>query len=253
MYIKNGEITIHYETFGYHQGGPTLVLVFGFSMSIQDWVDFGYVDKLEKHFKLVAIEPRGHGRSSCPIDPSAYQLDFLVSDVRTVIEHLNLPKAVIWGYSLGAKIALALSESFSDKISGLVLGGCELHSFVDLSNDIVTDTLMLGGIAWRDLWQQLFEVPKNMAERLTQVNTNALLSLRKVEKDWPSLAGIPQKITSPVLLYAGELCFSRDDMRTMSRLFVNSELMEMKGANHFELMPAVDWIGDAAITHFSKA
>lgn len=253
MYIKNGDITIHYETFGHHQGGSALVLVFGFSMSIQDWVDFGYVDKLEKHFKLVAIEPRGHGRSSCPIDPAAYQLDLLVSDVRTVIEHLNLSKAVIWGYSLGAKIALALSESFSEKISGLVLGGFELHSLVDLSNDIVTDTIKLGGIAWRDLWHQLFEVPENMADRLSKVNTNALLSLREAEKDWPPLAGIPPKITSPVLLYAGEHCFSRNDMRTMSRLFVNSELMEMKDVNHFELMPVVDWISDAVITRFAKA
>lgn len=251
MYPKNGDVTINYEIFGGKREKPVLVLIFGFSMTLHDWLDFGYVENLQKHFNVITIEPRGHGNSSCPLEIEAYSLELMVSDIRTVLDHLKISQVIVWGYSLGAKIALALAESSSDKIEGLVLGGFELHSIVDLSNDIVTDTLKRGGIAWRNLMQQMFTVPQATAERFEQVNTRALLSLRHAEKDWPTMHSVPQKINVPVLLYAGENCFYRDDVRDMSTVFTNCQYIEMMGVNHFQIMPMSNEICDSVILFFN--
>lgn len=254
MYIDHGEVSIHYEEFGGGQGQdqPVLVLVFGFSMSNQDWVDFGYVDKLRSQFRVIAVEPRGYGSSTCPPEAQAYQLEHMAADVRAVLDCLDIPQAIVWGYSLGAKIVLAMAKSSPERIQGMILGGFEFHSEVDLSNDVVTETLGHGGQAWRDLWKQLFEVPEPMADRLAQADVRALLSLREAEKHWPSLEDAPAEINVPVLLYAGEHCFCRDEMKGMTRLFTGSSYMEKIGANHFQIMPLADWICDPVIKRFAN-
>ncbi|QKG84183.1 alpha/beta hydrolase [Kroppenstedtia pulmonis] len=252
MYVKNEELTIHFETFDSNRDAPFLVLIFGFSMTLRDWIDFGYIEILRNQFKVIAVEPRGHGESSSPHDPDSYRLELMASDIQAVLDYLNISHAIIWGYSLGAKISLSMAESSAGRIKGMILGGLELHSKVDLSKDIVTDTLKLGGTAWRNLLQQQFDMPQSTAERFTCVNTKALLSLRQAEKDWPSMRDIPSQVRVPVLLYTGEHCYCRDEMKRMSRLFPNSRFFEKKDANHFQVMTAVKWICDKVIAYFSS-
>lgn len=253
MFIKRDNLLIHYHDVNPSSNLPVLVLLFGFSMSHRDWADFGYIDKLQKHFRIIAIDPRGCGDSSCPEEASAYRMELLAADVKAVLDHLDIQRAIIWGYSLGAKIALAAAKENRARIHGMILGGFELHSVVDLSNDIVTKTLKLGGHAWRDLWKQLFDLPASMAERIAQVNAPALLALREAERDWPSLRDIPPQVPIPVLLYAGEHCFCREAVQEMIDLFPNSSYLEKEGVDHFQLIPLSDWISAEVIARFGNS
>ncbi|HET8726813.1 MAG TPA: alpha/beta fold hydrolase [Alphaproteobacteria bacterium] len=241
-YARNGDVLVHFEDFEGPQAAPVVALVFGIGMPLQEWVDFGYVERLRDSFRVVAIEPRGHGRSSCPREPDAYELGHMASDIRTVLDGLEIPRVIVWGYSLGAKIALAFASSAPDRIEGMVLGGFEPHSEVDPSNDVVAATLARGGAAWRDLWQQMFDVPPATADRLARADTRALRALRQAEGGWETLADAPRRITAPCLLYAGEHCFFRDAVRDMAGRFADARLVERNGANHFELMPDSGWI-----------
>ena len=54
---------IHYQAAG---SGPPLLLVHGFSGSLQGWIDCGYVDALKADYRLVMYDVRAHGDSGHP-------------------------------------------------------------------------------------------------------------------------------------------------------------------------------------------
>ena len=68
-YAENNGVRIHYRVLG---AGKPLVLHHGFTESIEDWLECGYVDALQSQHRLILIDARGHGRSDKPHDPSAY-------------------------------------------------------------------------------------------------------------------------------------------------------------------------------------
>ena len=59
-YAHSGSVRIHYRVEG---EGPALVLQHGFSESVVDWYEAGYVDALRPVYRLILIDARGHGAS----------------------------------------------------------------------------------------------------------------------------------------------------------------------------------------------
>lgn len=229
----NEGYTINYKVVG--QGKP-IVLLFGFGMSLEEWFQFGYVDTLSEKYKVIAIDPRGHGKSSSPIVSEAYTLKRLSSDVISVLDQINVNKAFIYGYSLGAKIALGVAEYYPKRLMGLILGGFEINANVDLSNDILISTLRTGGTEWRKLWESLMDVPAPMGLRLENAHTNSLITLRMQEAKWDSFKPVLSEIKIPTLLIVAENCFSREDMIKASKLISNAELYIVQNEGHFTLI-----------------
>lgn len=250
-YISNNNIILHYKTAG-DRKNRAIILIFGLSMTCDDWFELGYVEQLAKYFHVVCIEPRGHGQSTCPHDIAAYSLNAMASDVEAVIYELQLLQPILWGYSLGAKIALATALQKPAAYSGLILGGFELHSKVDPVNDLVVETLLSGPAAWLALWNQMFTVPEGMANRLSNVDASALLAIRQAEGHWPSLEPFLNRISVPVLLYAGENCFFRQATAAAEKKFQQARYIERKGHNHFELMTEATWIVNEVIKDYSQ-
>ncbi|AKU98368.1 Hydrolase, alpha/beta hydrolase fold family [Labilithrix luteola] len=241
-YADNGGLRIHYEELGGEHDLPPLVLVFGFGMTVLDWVDLGYVEALKDAFRLIAIEPRGHGTSDGSTNPDDYRLDLLASDVIAVMNHLAIEKAIVGGYSLGAKIVLSLASRHPQRLAGLVLGGFEFASEVRIEDDLVIDSLRKGGPAWRDLWRRMMDLPPAMAERLLQANTGALIALREAEGCWESLADAVHTIDVPCLLYAGEHCLGRNAVRAAASSIASSRYVELAGLTHFQVLGESAWI-----------
>ena len=46
-YVKNDDVLVRYETFGDETNLP-LVLIFGISMTCEDWLELGYISGLAK-------------------------------------------------------------------------------------------------------------------------------------------------------------------------------------------------------------
>ncbi len=62
-YADNGRVRIHYQVEG---EGPALVLQYGFTESLGDWYETGYIEPLRPDFRLILIDARGHGASAPP-------------------------------------------------------------------------------------------------------------------------------------------------------------------------------------------
>ncbi|MFC5585945.1 alpha/beta fold hydrolase [Nitratireductor kimnyeongensis] len=109
------------------QGDPIL-LIHGFaSTHYVNWVAPGWVKTLrDAGFRVIALDNRGHGRSSKSHDGSDYTPQKMASDAAALLDHLDIAKAHVMGYSMGARISAFLALAHPEKVATLILGGLGL-------------------------------------------------------------------------------------------------------------------------------
>lgn len=97
--------------------GPAVVLIHGFPVNLHVWDEF--VGFLSPHFKVVALDLPGFGRSS--VYHSTHSMSFMAQAVKAVMVAENLAKAVLVGHSMGGYVTLAFAKLFPENLAGLVL------------------------------------------------------------------------------------------------------------------------------------
>ena len=110
------------------QGEP-IVLVHGFASSKEvNWVQPGWVSTLTgADRRVIALDDRGHGQSSKLYDPAEYHTTKMAGDVRALLDHLEIERADVMGYSMGARIAAFLALEHPVMVRSMVLGGLGMH------------------------------------------------------------------------------------------------------------------------------
>ncbi len=99
-----GGVKIHYIDRG---KGEPIVLLHGGTSNLESWVRTGVVANLEKYFRVIAFDARGHGKSDRPHDPKAYGRQQALDVVR-LLDALNMNRAHIVGFSLGGSTVAQL-------------------------------------------------------------------------------------------------------------------------------------------------
>ena len=114
-------VPIHYEVYG--EGEP-IVLVHGFASSIKgNWMSTGWIDTLTPIRRVIALDCRGHGLSGKPHTAEAYSGHGMVDDVIRLMDHLEIGKADLFGYSMGAAISLRALVLHPERFRSIMLGG----------------------------------------------------------------------------------------------------------------------------------
>jgi pimeloyl-ACP methyl ester carboxylesterase len=105
--------------------GEPIVLIHGFASTKEvNWVQPGWVATLTRAGRrVIALDNRGHGQSSKLYDPAEYHTSRMAVDVRALIDHLNLSRVDVMGYSMGARIAAFLALDHADRVRSVILGG----------------------------------------------------------------------------------------------------------------------------------
>ena len=103
--------------------GEPVVLIHGLDSSARiNWQMPGTIDALAKDHQVIAIDLPGYGESDKPDDPAAYGEQW-IDDVILLLDHLNIRKAHIVGYSMGGMIALKLIAEHPERVISGTLGG----------------------------------------------------------------------------------------------------------------------------------
>jgi pimeloyl-ACP methyl ester carboxylesterase len=103
--------------------GEPVVLIHGLDSSARvNWQMPGTIDALAKDHQVIAIDLPGYGESDKPADPAAYGEQW-VDDVILLLDHLNIRKAHIVGYSMGGMVALKLIAEHPERVISGTLGG----------------------------------------------------------------------------------------------------------------------------------
>lgn len=116
---KDG-VEIFYKDWGPKTGQP-LVFHHGWPLSSDDW-DAQMLFFVEKDFRVVAHDRRGHGRSTQVGD--GHDMDHYAADAAAVAAHLDLRNAVHIGHSTGGgEVARYVAHHGKDRVAKAVLIG----------------------------------------------------------------------------------------------------------------------------------
>lgn len=105
--------------------GLPVLLIHGFASNhAVNWVNTLWVRTLtEAGRRVIAIDNRGHGQSEKLYDPAEYHTENMARDAVNLLDHLGIEKAVIMGYSMGARIAAFIARDYPQRAGVLILGG----------------------------------------------------------------------------------------------------------------------------------
>ena len=109
-------IEIDYEETG--RGKPVL-MSHGYSATRRMWQ--GQHRVLGDRYRLVSWDMRGHGQTDSPNDPAQYSLDLTVADMKALLDHLKITRAVIGGLSLGGYVSLAFAIAHPSMVEALII------------------------------------------------------------------------------------------------------------------------------------
>jgi pimeloyl-ACP methyl ester carboxylesterase len=109
-------IAIEYQDGG--QGSPVL-LGHGYSATGRMWD--GQRAALGDRYRIVSWDMRGHGQTESPSDPAQYSAALTVADMRALLGHCGIERAVVGGLSLGGYVSLAFYLAHPEMVRALVI------------------------------------------------------------------------------------------------------------------------------------
>ena len=190
-----GELELYYETAG---TGPPLVLIHGSLMTIGLMND--YPALLAEHRRVIAVELQAHGRTPDISRPLRYEL--LADDIAALLDHLGLAHADLFGYSLGAAVAMQVAIRHPDRVRRLVCMSVSyrtagMHAEMSEAVDVDESLEQLEGSQYQHAYQAVAPDPGRWPDLVRKV-----LELDAQPQDWPAeqVAGI----RAPVMLIAGD-------------------------------------------------
>lgn len=131
-------LSLNYDIYG---EGPPVLLIHGFASSGKvNWLDTGWVEILtDAGYQAITLDNRGHGASAKPHDPDLYYPSQMAEDALALLDHLNIQRCAVIGYSMGARIAAFLAFDHPERVAVAVFGGMGMNLINGLTdgNDII--------------------------------------------------------------------------------------------------------------------
>jgi pimeloyl-ACP methyl ester carboxylesterase len=244
---------IYYSVRG---AGEPVVLIHGYSVSATiNWQLPGILAELARHYQVVALDVRGHGRSDKPHDRAQYGVK-MVDDVVRLLDHLQIPKVHAIGYSMGGFILLKLMTCQPERLLSATLGGSggiraswplwawseKLAELLDGGTPYMKANLELGEMA---LGRPFTRMEKVLV--LSLPDRNDPLAMSAVIRSWRQLVVEEDQLRS--VRVPTQLVFGTDEfpgvidyIRELSDILPCAEVHEIIGTNHFETVLAPDFL-----------
>jgi pimeloyl-ACP methyl ester carboxylesterase len=228
QYLQVDGAKIYYETSGKEDSPALLVLHGGFG-NLEDFNSI--LSDLDKELKVIGIDSRGQGKST--LGSQALTYEQIQKDVERVLEHLNIAKLSIIGFSDGGITAYRLASLTSLNIEKLVTIGSRWH----LKNTESARELLLKvtGESWRKKFPATYEAyqklnPEPDFDFLAQSLVNMWLDSNS--SGYPNEA--VTNISCPLLIVRGDddHLISRETVFELSGIVKNSRLLNIPFAGH---------------------
>jgi pimeloyl-ACP methyl ester carboxylesterase len=114
--IQVGDINLNYDIYG---AGEPLLMIMGLGASSAAW-DPELVQDLARSFRVVTFDNRGTGQSDKPDAP--YSIEMFADDASGLLNKLEIPRAHIFGVSMGGMIAQEFALRHPAQTATLTLG-----------------------------------------------------------------------------------------------------------------------------------
>lgn len=211
--------------------GEPVLLIHGFASSyLVNWISPGWVKTLtEAGYRVIALDNRGHGRSSKSYNPAAYTPGEMATDAAALLDHLRIEKAHVFGYSMGARISAFLALAHPDKIATMILGGLG-YGMIDGVGDWDPIAEALVAPDPDAITHPRGKMFRTFADQ-TRSDREALAACIATSRELVSEAQMTT-ITAPVLVGVG----TKDDIagsaQRLAALLPNGEAFDIEGRDH---------------------
>ncbi len=116
FYVESDGLKIAAETFG--AGEP---LIFAHGLTGNRHAIRRQFESLADRYRLVIFDQRGHCDSTPVTDPTLYDPSRMADDMRAVLDHLKIDRAIVGGESMGAATALLFALKYPPRVEKLLL------------------------------------------------------------------------------------------------------------------------------------
>ena len=241
---NNKPVKIYYEDIG-NPKNPALVMQHGDGNESQNWKSLGYVEHLEKDYRLILIDYLGYGRSEKSHEPNDYTMPLLASDTIAVLKHLNITTPIFFfGGSMGGRVGyeLAITPEHARYFKAFIINGMAADA-LDLIVEFSKWTQQ-GGMPYVVEQMDSFMAepfPKEVRETFLRNDPKAYEAANR--NPWPSVKDRLKHINKPVLLICGEKAEELTNMKLDANLIPNAQL---------EIIPKLDhaqayWYGPQVV------
>ncbi len=242
-YASVNGLNMYYEI---HGTGRPLVLLHGALSAID--TSFGKVlPSLAKTWQVIAIEQQAHGHTADIDRPLT--IEQMADDTAALLQHIGIEHADIFGYSMGAGIALQIAIGHPDLVRKLVVAAVTYNSDGFHPGLLAgMETLKpedLAGSPWQEEYARTAPNPEDWPTLVAKVK-----QLDREFQDWPAEA--IQSIKAPTLVIIGDSDIVRPEHAVeMFRLLgggvpgdvaglPNSQLAVLPGTTHVTLVERAD-------------
>ncbi len=125
-FLERDGFRLAYADFHPRDGaGEPVLLIHGFASNLNvNWIGPGWTKTLtDAGYRCIAFDHRGHGQSSGGTDPDAYTPLAMAEDAAALLDRLEIRRAHVFGYSMGARVAAFTALHFPERVASLILGG----------------------------------------------------------------------------------------------------------------------------------
>lgn len=201
MQTTSRGFTIDYTVDG---DGPPLVLVPGTLCAARHWADFGYSAALARDWRVITIDPLGHGASDTPHDADSYQAAGVTSDLVAVLDAQGVDRATVWGYSRGGWLACNLASRYPDRVDHVVVAAYAMNAHEEEVGRLLQPLAgFLRSGNWSELWQALGVTDRGFQQMMEDSNDALAVAAAIDGSLQPTRFVDPASIHCPATYYVG--------------------------------------------------
>jgi len=235
--------------------GPPLVLIMGYRLSSLAW-PLDFIDALAERFTVVLYDNRGTGSSAKPT--FGYDIANMARDLGGLLDHLEIPRAHILGYSMGGAIAQEFVRQFPDRVLRLVLCAtmCGGPRAMYASPSVVRVMRELDGLKPEEIARRIWcvtyspgylENHRKLAEDQMRREIAAPTPLHAADLQYQAFAEFDcsetlPRVKAPTLVLTGDLdeLMSPQNSRLIAGLIPRASLIVIPGCGHRVMWEATD-------------
>lgn len=193
--------TIDYTVDG---DGPPLVLVAGTLCAAQHWRDYGYVATLARDWRVINVDPLGHGASDTPHDADSYEAAGVTADLVAVLDVERVDRATVWGYSRGGWLACNLASRHADRVDRIVVAAYAMHAHEEEAGRLLAPLAgFLRSGNWSGLWEALGVTDRRFQQMMQDINDPVAVAAAIDGSLRPTRFVDPSSIRCPATYYVG--------------------------------------------------
>ena len=227
--FHNGNVEIAYLDEG--EGDP-IVLVHGFASSKNvNWIYPTWVSDLKKDGRrVIALDNRGHGDSEKLYDSADYEIAIMASDVIALMDHLNLERADVMGYSLGSRITAVMALQDPVRLRSAILGGIGIGGLIEGTGPGENVAKALEAPALDDVSDPVGRTFRAFADQ-TRSDRRALAACLRGTRDLMTKEEAA-RIDVPVLIAVGSADDVAGSASALGAIIPGSEVLDIPNRDH---------------------